>query len=468
MFAAMALAGMAVAAASLLMVRWTALSGPLEPLQSARPQSAELAKFEGALLKDVSPASSWKDVPSDAETRNRWWRDVVARGQRAACEGEDRASLLCSPTLGNRTALLDRDGRVIAGSVPHPLLIAFASINTWQVPLTLSGSPIGSLQIADPGNPRDDLATAFLIQRQSRLCWASGTALLLMAAAAAWLAWRFRRPIRQLQEGTHGLANGRFDLRLPAARSDELGDLARSFNRMAERLQALDAAQRQWISDSAHELRTPLAVLQAQIEALLDGVRPATPQQLQLTLRQTRSLARLVGDLHALALGDAGGVVLQRQPCDAGALLEQAVAAFAGRAASAGLSLRLLPTPPCVVDADPDRLQQVFDNLLENGVRYAAAGGQVVIEARLVERGLELAFDDSGPGVSPDLLARLGERFFRADGARSRDGGEGGSGLGLALCRQIVAMHAGDIAFLASPLGGLRVLVTLPLASRGA
>lgn len=465
MFAAMVLAGWAVAFLALLMVRWYGLSAPVEPLQSMRPQWAQLAALKDELIRNHRSAAGWGFLPRDTDARDRWWRDAVARSQRAACLST--TAIACSSPLGERTALVDSDGRVLAGFVPYRLLIASASINTWSAPLVASGGTIGHLQIADPGNPRDDVAVAFLIQRQSRLLAAAVTGLLAMAAAAAWLAWRFRGPIRQLQEVSNRLADGRFDLRLPATRSDELGDLARAFNRMAERLQAMDASQRRWVSDSAHELRTPLAVLQAQIEAMIDGVRPAGAQQLQLLLRQTRSLSRLVGDLHALALADAGAPVAHRQQCDVWHLLEQCAAAFSERATAAGLTLQISPAPGrSLVNADAGRLQQLFDNLLENCVRYTSTGGQIFVDGQAEGRFLRLRFDDAEPGVPPELLARLGERFFRVDKARTRSGvseGQGGSGLGLALCRQFVAAHEGDIAFDASPLGGLRVIVTLPL-----
>lgn len=468
LFGAMALAGLLMAVAGLLMIRWTALSSMTAPQHSSHAQRVQLETLQRELVARRHQARGWGFLPADEDARERWWRTAIAQSQVAACTGTRPASPVCTPTLADRVALLDVNGHVLAGVVPHRFLIAFASINTLRIGLVDTDGTVGMLQIADPGNPRDELVAAFLMQRQTRLFWASVAAFSAMLAAAAILAWRFRRPIRQLQAGANRLASGDFESRLPAARSDELGDLARTFNRMAERLQVMDAAQRRWMSDSAHELRTPLAVLQAQIEAMADGVRPMTAPNLQLLLRQTRALERLVGDLHALALADNEEPLSHREPCHVWPLLEQCATAFAERITATGLALQLSPAPAhALVLGDPVRLQQLFDNLLENCVRYTTTGGRIIVEGNNVDGTLRVCIDDTAPGVPPDMLPRLCERFFRADAARTRGGAPGrtgGSGLGLALCLRITNAHGGELRFEPSPLGGLRAIVILPLA----
>jgi two-component system sensor histidine kinase BaeS len=272
----------------------------------------------------------------------------------------------------------------------------------------------------------------------------------------------FRRPIRALVHGAGLLGEGQFDVRVPARRSDELGELARVFNQLAARLEDTERARRQWVADTSHELRTPLAVLRAQLEALADGVRPVTRENLALLLRQARALDMLVNDLYAMARADVGQLPYRRVPLDAWALVEDLWQDFTGRFGHQRLqATRMAPDGRASVLADGDRLRQVFSNLLENSARYTAPGGRIELAGTITGGTLQIQLDDSAPGVPAPLLDRLGERFFRVEPSRSRQ--HGGAGLGLALSRQLIEAQGGSLAFAPSPLGGLRVTVTLPL-----
>jgi len=202
-------------------------------------------------------------------------------------------------------------------------------------------------------------------------------------------------------------------------------------------------------------------VLRAQLEAIQDGVRQADPDHVAAMLRQVLALNRLIDELYALARADVGALECRQERVDLWALAEEEATGFGSRFAAAGLALDLQPPPSTLVVADPDRMRQVLRNLLENSLRYTSAGGRVALSAQAVDRRLVLAVDDSAPGVPDDALARLGERFYRVDASRSRAGG--GTGLGLALCRRLVEAQGGTLAFAHSPLGGLRVTVSLPL-----
>jgi two-component system sensor histidine kinase BaeS len=262
------------------------------------------------------------------------------------------------------------------------------------------------------------------------------------------------------------LAEGRFDVRLDASRSDELGELARHFNTLAHQLESAESARRQWVADTSHELRTPLAVLRAQLEAIQDGVRSAGPQTVDAMLRQVLSLNRLIDELYALARADVGALDLRLEPIDLWQLASAQAQAFEARLEAKGLALDLAPAPAparATVLLDPDRMRQVLDNLLENSLRYTTLGGRVRLSADTDGATLHLHLEDSAPGVPEQALARLAQRFYRVDASRSR--AHGGAGLGLALCRRLLEAQGASLAFAHSPLGGLRATISIAVES---
>ncbi|MCS0607286.1 ATP-binding protein [Massilia solisilvae] len=360
--------------------------------------------------------------------------------------------------LLDRVSLLDASGAYLAGRVPGAEPSARRAIEA-------NGRTVGYLRVARVMRPGDALAAAFLDQLRSSLVAIAAASVALSALAAVLLAAHFRKPIRRLAAGAQQLAEGRFEMRLAADRSDELGELAHSFNQLAQRLEAMEASRRQWVADTSHELRTPLAVLRAQLEAIEDRVRVADPQTVAAMLRQVLALNKLIDQLYALARADVGALDVQRQPLDLWALACDSAEAFRARLEAAGLALAIGPAPGhALVSGDPDRLRQVFGNLLENALRYTASGGQVRLGAERTGRTLVITIEDSAPGVPDEALARLGERFYRVDASRSR--AQGGAGLGLALCQRILQAHGATLAFDHSPLGGLRA--TLDFSLEGA
>ena len=359
--------------------------------------------------------------------------------------------------LQARVTLFDAAGKPIAGRPPGALPLA-------RRPILVDGRSVGSLAVARTARPTDALAYAFLEQLGASLWWIAAAGVALSALAAVLLAAHFRRPIGRLAQGARALADGRFDTRLATDRSDELGELAGHFNLLAARLQGAEEARRQWVADTSHELRTPLAVLRAQLEALQDGVRSADPAHVAAMLRQVLALSKLIDELYALARADVGALACRREPLDLWQLALEEAQAFSERFGTAGLTLDIAAAPPdaCVL-ADPDRMRQVLRNLFENNLRYTTAPGRVTLAAQVDTGWLELAIDDSAPGVPDAALARLGERFYRVDASRSRAGG--GAGLGLALCLRLVEAQGGSMRFAHSSLGGLRVTVAVELAA---
>lgn len=362
--------------------------------------------------------------------------------------------------LQDRITLYDAAGRYLAGHNP-------GVAPTVRRPVISDGKTVGHLAVARPLRPSDELALLFLGDLTDTLVAIVAVSVALSALAAALLAAHFRKPVLRLAGGTRELAAGRFDTRLEIDRSDELGELAAHFNQLAERLELAERMRRDWVADTSHELRTPVAVLRAQIEAMLDGVRPATRDSLEVLERQVLSLNKLVDELDVLARTDVGQLEYSKAPVDAWTLFASEAQAFRARLDAAGLSLETGASPAnATVIADPDRLRQVFRNLLENAVRYTATGGMVRLSAVDGDASILLLLDDSAPAVPDDALPRLTERFYRVDASRSRQGG--GAGLGLALCERIVHAHGGTLAFTHSPLGGLRACISLPLATDAA
>lgn len=284
-------------------------------------------------------------------------------------------------------------------------------------------------------------------------------ALLVAAAFAALITALITRPIRRISGGAAALARREFAVRLPEDRRDELGALAADFNRLAAALEGYDARQRQWLSDVAHELRTPLAVLRGEVEAALDGVRPVGTETLRSLRQEVGRLEALVQDLQFVSQAESGGLRLDRAPTDLGALARQSGERFRERLKARGFELRIAADGGLIASVDAQRIEQVLANLLENALRHATAPGPVTLVARADGDRVLLSVADAGPGVPPEALPRLFDRLYRVEAARTRAGG--GSGLGLSICKSIVEAHGGTIEARAAA-GGLEVAITLP------
>jgi two-component system OmpR family sensor kinase/two-component system sensor histidine kinase BaeS len=291
---------------------------------------------------------------------------------------------------------------------------------------------------------------------------ALGLALIVSLA----LSGRLIVPLRQMTAAAQRMAAGQLSQQVPVHGKDELARLAQAFNSMSTSLQRSEQRRLDMTADIAHELRNPLAVQRANLEALLDGVYPLTTENLQPVLNQTALLTRLVEDLRTLALADAGELKLEFKPVNLRHLLEAAVQQFQSQAASRNLSFELelkQDGADLQVWGDPDRLAQVLNNLLGNSLRYTPDGGKIRVALELKDEMVELRLRDSGPGIPPEALPFIFDRFYRADRARSR--AEGSTGLGLAISRQLILAHDGTIYVENHPQGGAVFIVRLPLAT---
>jgi signal transduction histidine kinase len=305
-----------------------------------------------------------------------------------------------------------------------------------------------------------------------RLVWLSGCGLflilpLLALAAGARAMRRVAIPLADIMEAADAVAAGNFDVRVQERGSREFRQLAHSFNRMTAELARTDQLRRNLTADVAHELRTPLHIIQGNLEGILDGVYQPTPEHLEATLEETRQLARLVDDLRTLSLAEAGELPLRLEPVDVGDLLADVVTSFSGQAESAGIELRYTECgvrngdAPLLVEGDPGRLDQVLSNLVANAIRHTPPQGTVALAANPVDGRVQITVTDTGEGIAPEDLPFIFDRFWRADRARTHTGGAG-SGLGLSIANQLIRAHGGEIRVESTPGMGSTFTIELP------
>jgi two-component system sensor histidine kinase BaeS len=289
---------------------------------------------------------------------------------------------------------------------------------------------------------------------------------LLAIAGTALLSRRVLRPIGTLTAASQRLGEGDLSLRVPTRGRDELAGLAHSFNRMADSLQRGEERQRRMVADVAHELRTPLANLRGYLEALKDGVIPASPELFASLYEEAVLQQHIVDDLQDLALAEAGKLTYHRTSTDLAELLETCRTAQQAAADAAGITLTVEADGPVIANVDPDRLRQVIGNLVSNALRATPSGGAVRLCATgPVDGSVTVTVRDTGRGIAGGDLPHIFDRFWRADTARGR--ATGGSGLGLAIARQIVNDHAGTISASSTQGAGTTMTITLPGATPG-
>jgi signal transduction histidine kinase len=280
-------------------------------------------------------------------------------------------------------------------------------------------------------------------------------------AAALTVARTVSRSVERLRRASEELSHGDLSVRAPEQGPRELAALAASFNEMSERLEQLFDARTQLFAWASHDLRAPLASMQAMLEALEDGL--AEPRAYLPALRdQTRALGVLVEDLFELARIDSGVLTLELCEARASTLVETCVRAFDAEAQSLGVRLESQLTGDDAVLCAPDKVARVLFNLITNSLRHTPSDGSVAVRVRALAQEVEITVEDTGVGLGPDTTQRMFERFWRGDAARTP--GRGGAGLGLAIARGLVELHGGRIWAEDRPGGGARVSFTLPAA----
>ncbi|MFW2133414.1 ATP-binding protein, partial [Ectothiorhodospira haloalkaliphila] len=407
----------------------------------AQVEQEQAHNFTHTLAAYYRVNGSWEPLVQNPRLWGRLQR--MADGAPPAYPSEDAVlqDLIRRP---GRLALLDETGhRLIGPPLPFP-------DEGKRYPVQVHGTTVGILYVMPSTHITDGLAQQFERQ-QERILGLIGLIALLVAAIASYLlANRLLGPLQALTGGTRALTTGDYSARVQLRTRDEFQALADDFNQLAATLEQNEAARRRWIADISHELRTPLSVLRGEMEALEDGIRTLDMQALQSLQAEAALLGKLVDDLYQLALCDVGSLDCHRETVDMTALLREIVAQHQTRFTQQRLTITqaLLPAP-AFVQADPTRLKQLLNNLLENTLRYTDPGGRLHVETRQKDRQLIITLDDTAPGVPADALPLLFEHLFRVEPSRSRR--HGGAGLGLTLFRRIVECHGGRITAAPAP-----------------
>lgn len=271
------------------------------------------------------------------------------------------------------------------------------------------------------------------------------------------------RDLDRMLAATRRVEEGDYSVRLGRTRSDlaPIQELAYGFDTMTARLEADEEQRRTLLADVSHELRTPLAVITGNLEAILDGVYPPDPAHLTPILDETRVMERLIDDLRTIALSEAGTLALHTEPTDPDVLIGEVLHAFAPGATAAGVTLVTESTGDLpILDIDPVRIREVLSNLVANALRHTPAGGTIAVGGSANGTTVTLTVRDTGPGIDPELLPHVFDRFVKGTASR-------GSGLGLAIARGLVEAHGGTISAESTPAGGTTFRVELPRTTEG-
>ena len=366
-------------------------------------------------------------------------------------------------------------GTAGAIALATPLVVnrGFASLSFVTEPTPGPGQGQGGSRGPGPaagqGQRIDDIRDSMTLT----IVLVAGVAAVVASLGGLWAAGRLTRPIRRLEDAAAAVAGGELAQRSGLAdRDDELGDLGRSFDGMAAALERAEEDRRRFMQDAVHELRTPLAVVEATTSAVLDGVYDADDEHLRTIRDQTRLLSRIVDDLRTISLAEGGRLDLHPERVAVADVLGEAARAVEVRAAAAGQRVTLVPPAPgLAVLADRDRVRQVLAAVLDNALRHTPAGGRIVLagrpgedhpgDTRAGERPMvRLEVRDDGPGIAPEDLPRVFERLYQADPARDRR--TGSSGLGLSIVRALVEAQEGRVGAGTAPEGGALLWVELP------
>jgi len=417
-----------------------------------------------ALLAGLTAAFAAADVSAVASRHRAELTSVIALAAGGAWDRRNSwtgAELSPVLDLAERTGvdvqIRDRAGRPVAAT---PGFAAHRSSPQYSWPVAVGRQQVGQavVRFSGPGlGSADEALQAALLRAIAR---AAGLTALLALLAGLGVARHITHPVAQLIAATRAMTRGDRSSRVgPVRAPGELGELATAFDQMADALDRQEQLRRHLVADVAHELRTPIAVLQAEHEALLDGVAEPTPAQFGVLRDQVLRLARIVGDLETLSEADAAAIRLATKRVDLADIAAAAADSLAGRFEAAGITVTRRLKPVDVI-ADPDRLHQIIINLLTNALKFTPTDGQVTIDAGPADNRAVLRVSDTGVGIPADELPRIFDRFWRGHEAARI----GGSGIGLAVAAELARAHGGELTAASTAGLGTQMTLTLPRA----
>lgn len=457
LFLAIAGANIVLVMAAYLIYGWSFDQGLGDYLNKA--ETARLDPLVVRLADGYRQNGGWTWLTSDRGT----WPELVREelgGGRPGRRGEGRRDQDGPPTLpltiDPRLLVLDADGSVLIGFRER-------AAEAERKAVVVEGRTVGFLAYVPRLQMVTSLERLFSAQQSRRFAAIAVGMLAAVLVNAALISHWLARRLSALSQGATSLTRGDYGTRLTVHGDDELARLAGDFNRLAAALEAAQSARRQWIADIAHELRTPLATLRAEIEALEDGVRPLSTESVGSLAQEVGQLTRLVEDLRVLSLSDLGALTYRKERVSLAEVVEDTLASHRAALLDKRLAVELDLDADVRLQADPERLAQVFSNLLQNTLRYTDAPATLQIRLARVDRRAQLTWSDSSPGVADADLPHLTDRLYRVDASRARI--SGGSGLGLAIVKAIVEAHDGTLTASPSPLGGLRWSIEWPVAT---
>ena len=356
----------------------------------------------------------------------------------------------------------DQSGKVIRAGSGFKLGDSIPSDELKRgAPIQVDSQTVGYLIFAPPPFDENSPERDFLNRTAQLLIYSALATTAIALVLGVLLSRNLTSPIRELTLATHAVSQGDLSRQVRVRSQDELGELARAFNKMSAELARSVNTRRQMTADIAHELRTPLSLILGHAEAVHDGVLLPSVENFEIIREEAGRLEHLVEDLRTLSLADAGELSIEKQSVDLKKLLQDIASVYQHRVRQKNIVLELdMPSELPSVQADANRLTQVVTNILDNALRYTPENGKVVLAIKQAENGIHISIQDSGPGIkNGEDVNRIFDRFYRLD--VSRDRAEGGSGLGLAIAKSIIQAHGGQIWAESVPGQGLTVFVEL-------
>lgn len=362
------------------------------------------------------------------------------------------------PRLFAGLALLDADKKYIAGA-PYV-------VNSLTKSIESDGITVGYIAIPPVSGFTRQIDKRFSEQQKTGRIWAMAVILIGALLSAFLISRSLGRPIKNLVEQVQKLSDGQYNLTFYGEKNDEFGSLSSNLNRLSATLGENRLHRQQWISDISHELRTPVAVLQAEIECIEDEHKPLDMASILSLKSEVNRLSHLIDDLHQLSQADSGVLSFNFSMCDIASELADALSCVADRFTEKNITVKVELTGLPLVYGDAFRLRQVINNLIENSLRYTDVAGHFQLGWRQLDDAVELLFEDSAPSVPQSSIPLLFNRLYRVDPSRNRS--TGASGLGLSICRTIINAHGGSISAEKSPLGGLALRFSVPTLDKRA